>query len=543
MKQGLVGLFGVLAVVGADAAVINEYHFIKGCTNWQSPDSYTEQVKPPASTPDAQTDIIMPAGWTNEVSSAEDYAYLSSIRAIQLPPKAGVVFDVESGERDLECAVYTDSDAYWDSGTIIKTGDGQLNLKAQDRAIYPKYSYHGDYYSDIHVRAGTVVIYPNETRAADRQLRCITIDEGATFALGAGGNSWFTRELSGAGTLAANVATKTTYRISCSQGGGLRTFSGKITGNMGLSITGAMNLTGEDNDFTGQFGPSMTASEKRYLGIAKFGRKGGPGSIGTETYYNAGANGSGAARFMYLGTGGDNPNHRTFVYGMDVTPFTLHGGPNGGWNCTEWDLPNFSGVHGRFALEGEDGSAANSFSVRCVSGPSVAGMTTGIYKRGGGTWTMAAIPEDSSRTADWIGLISVEGGVLEPENVDNVGFASSLGFGLNTCYDWNTNTSKMVEVPYGIRLGGEGDSPRFSRSGPSIPYPCWTVRSPWRRARGISAIRRPTSRSCGRAFRRWRPAARSSIWTARARRRARSRACRMDPEPYLSSRTAPAHGV
>ena len=453
----------------AASAVAAEYNLKPSATDWQSPDSYVETTGT-ENLPPAGSDLIIPENGAMAVATASDFAFLNTMTSVKpLNGSTLTVYVADGSTNTLSCAVYVSHDvSAWEVGTLVKEGDGTLELTSPGNIVGP-YNELSDYHINIDVREGTVVPFKGvSARANFRLFRGISVAKDATFIIPPGGtfSMW---NLDGYGLVTNLSATVCT--ISMTSAGGLRShFYGDIGGAINLSLSGALYLHGTNNCFSGTVVASGYTGNPSYykgiLGVASFGAKTAPGSLGSQGYFTLGNNPASSEYVEYLGEG----ETVSWIFGInstDAAPFTMDGGQNGGLLFTgAWR--NWANPAGDLAIVLCGSNMVNACTMNSSVLEVKANTRDNVIKRGPGKWSFVKTGSNSN-----LGSIGVEDGTLSFDSIDNRYHYSALGTAeaLRGASFSGANSS-APEVPYAFELGGTNGVPVFEYTGETAGYAC-----------------------------------------------------------------------
>lgn len=422
--------------------------------DWTLPDNFEGGVLPAAG-----DTVEVPAETTVRVKASDSASVgvVSQILRIQpVDATSRIVFETASASDVLTvpCMVSASSLNY-KIGEMVKTGSGEVRLtnKSDPYAYTTKItvqegalrlpSMPGNeqarmYYGVIHV-AENAMLFTGTAESESKNLTCF-------------------HGLTGSGLVTNDSPVYS--RFVSYHGAGEMTFAGRIAGNVILSGTGRLMLTGVDSTIAkpvNVYGidPALgTAGDKGVFGVRKFGNKGEPSSIGSFQRIDAGGDslGSGGG-FLYLGEAEETTD-------KDIYPrqglVWIDGGAFGGVDFAGQAFLNVARTH--YVLTGSN-------AVPCrISGTVIENTGTGLdgyqayfTKKGSGAWcfTTHANPI-KSRGRNSSMNFAVEDGFLQFDSLRPGNECCALGMATNNvgCYIANVVDDESHRTDYVFLLGG-----------------------------------------------------------------------------------------
>lgn len=237
------------------------------------------------------------------------------------------------------------------------------------------------------------------------------------------------------------------------------TFDGRLTGSLKLYALNTIYLTATDSTASGALNVATSSdiAEKggiSMLGLARFGNRGGTGSIGNPSTWSLGTSAS-AGGLLYLGNGETTDRHFA-LKAVNDGPFVFDGGASGGLTL----------AGGNISIEAKD-AALNHRIVLCGSNQTACvfadklverldandvRVAYHLLKRGAGTWRLSSASYSATQLP-WSGATSVEEGVLQFESLAEAGVLCSLGSATNLYSAYTGAPDDSKRVTWAMSLG------------------------------------------------------------------------------------------
>ena len=420
-----------------------------GTRDWTLPASYVE-----GSVPSAADDIIdVPENTTVylDLTTAEGLASLALVNTVQRirPLSPTSVLDITVGadqgvqrlERPFNYAYINDDSTHIKWGELVKRGLGELELANGNGSPHVR-----DFKTKITVKEGTLALPQQWPRLC--YVSALTVDAGATLVTafnadnpGSSSNTWTVYYmLQGGGTI-TNRSPSSAYRLEAFSGltSDCGNFSGKITGNITLYNAGYVDFTGTANDTIWDFNLGG-----RRTGVASFGMRGQPSSIGAGNWINVYPAGG---TLGYVGQGGETTD-RYFAIATTNASFTLDAGTTGGvtftgmWKWWRENADKKSPWLRVVYLIGENSNECvfGGDTADFVSEDATATPVTGYFvKRGSGVWRFAEKAGRNHAGGYW-----VENGTLRYDSLEEAGRICALGTSTNRTTASAQDLSKLT---------------------------------------------------------------------------------------------------
>lgn len=469
-----VSFAAVMAALSPFATLTADVHTWVGPEggSWKAPGNFN-----PAEMPAEDDEVTIPAGVTvkiNPVDDPDSWGVIGSLRRLKpLAETSRLQVTVPEGESaTLDCAVNFNGNvaSYWEYGTVVKLGGGELVLASTNRYTCSGNTYNYDYFTGFEVVEGSLRLPQRCVKPNYLEYGRLAVSNGATLFTASSANSGFTTYVRARQMFGEGLITNDCYTVdvggeeaSLANKHYLRPheksysrFAGKIAGNILVSVEGRIDLTGTESTFGGSFCAGYNREyAKRIVGAAKIGNEGEPSSVGCGPSVTLGPNYGGY--LLYLGAG--ETTAKTFImpagtYG-EACYNTIDGGAYGGLVLTgNWN----------YRTSRENWYMANvvltgSNSVPCEMRGTVPeyyritfdGVTRTnaffVTKRGTGTWRFSGERQIG-------GGFAVENGTLEFDSLAEANEACSLGKAtMLTAAGTFGNFADMEKVPYAYTLG------------------------------------------------------------------------------------------
>ena len=338
-----------------------------------------------------------------------------------------LIIDVPAGRcyDMMSMFVYDNSENVSTRGQLVKTGGGDLYLKATYYPDPEKQTKNYAYKSRLDIREGTVHATTNATVGVSHYFGEVSVSNGAAFYTAYGPNMGSAlihtavQGISGEGLITNDSPdTASSSWILRPYGTLGRQFSGVIAPPIRMFAYGKQDLLNTNNTFRG--GVSLFNVSSGGLGVMKIGNSGEPSSIGTAGSIHTRDNGG---SLRYLGPGETSNKAFNFQGSASYTAI-IDGGANGGliltgnWSHREKDTT----ARNLVTLKG-----ANAVPCELRGGMDAAYSKLypfDIVKAGSGTWIMR---HNADRKSE--GAFSVTEGTLKFESIDRMYEVSALGTG------------------------------------------------------------------------------------------------------------------
>lgn len=455
----------VLAVCLASAtAVASDYYLQPGKTDFSKTSSYLVNGAEPAVLPGADDLVYLPDDESFEVSApSASFTALAAAGRI-VPNNNTLVVDVPNGSDTCEMSAafaYSGKAGEYAKGVIKKRGAGTLSLSGgTGGGLGAEYSY----FCDLTVEGGTLRM--PQVSATTRYVGRVAVSNNAAFLLSPEAATTRIAGLFGDGLVTNATATACTLNIRCSWAARDRVdFAGRIGGPLSVMSNGVGSFSGTNSTFSG--GISLTHHvetsaggvpfENYILGVANFGREGGPSAIGTNGIVYSSYRGG---RFRYLGNG--ETTDKKFIVRLeqivnsDAVPFEIDGGAAGGLVLDGGEIDNkYANVPAAIPRILLSGTNASPCVVAVPVKASLASCPFHVKKIGSGRWELLRDVKDSTNT----GAFTIEEGELGYDSLAPVGEPCAFGYATKLYKYVSVLTSAINDShrnPYAFTLGGEG---------------------------------------------------------------------------------------
>ena len=409
--------------------------------------------------PAAGDTVVVPAGTTVRVKASDSASagvVSQIVRICPVDAASRIVFETANASDVLTvpCRVSALSSNYR-IGEMVKTGPGEVRLtnKSDPNAYMTKItvqegalrlpSMPGNeqtrmYYGVIHV-AENAMLFTGTAESENKNLTCF-------------------HGLTGSGLVTNDSPVHS--RLVSYDGAGEMTFAGRIAGNVILSGTGRLMLTGVDSTITRPVNiygidPMLgTAGDKGVVGVRKFGNRGEPSSIGSFLRIDAGGDnlGSGGG-CLYLGETGETTD-------KDIYPrqglVWIDGGAFGGVDFAGQVILNVARTH--YVLTGSNAVPCRiSGKVLESTGTGLDGYQAYFTKKGSGAWRFATHAQPiKGRGRNSSMNFAVEDGSLQFDSLRPGNECCALGMATNNvgCYIAEAADDEAHRTDYVFLLGG-----------------------------------------------------------------------------------------
>ena len=460
--------------------------------SWKEP-SFFE----PAEVPDKDDEVEIPNNVTVKINPSTDpdsWSVITSLKRLRpLGAATRMEITVPGGSSSvLGCAInYAGAEeSNWKYGTLVKLGEGELEITSTNRYTKAGNTYNYDYFTCFDVCEGALRMPRISAKPSYLEYGRIAVSNGATLFASATLDSKVSvymrvRQLFGDG-----LVTNDCYTAGASAlrpfGDNYSVFSGVIAGNMSISTQGRIDLTGENTLIEGTFSAGFNKVQgARGVGVAKIGKIGEASSIGGGMAVSLGPDYGGY--LLYLGANETSDKNFTMAAGTSGGKYynTIDAGAYGGLVLTgnlnyRSNKENSYMVNAMFTGSNAapceyKGNISEYFAIT-VDDDGVKVKYTNTYfvtKSGSGTWRF-------SGTRDMGGGFAVENGVLEFDSLAETNKICALGKAtMLTPAGQFGRYVNLPKVPYAYTLGsgkaGEegimryiGDASVYVKTRPSV---------------------------------------------------------------------------
>lgn len=474
MNKLIIWCASMAAVLSTFAGTFALKDGVSGVFDWTDGANYVGDVAPDVG---AGNEVIVPPNTDvviDKTMASASFSLLNALDRIRPDTGARVIFIVGKDE-ELDVSVPINHNTYSsDRGTVVKQGEGTLRLLALGKWKLNKKN-PTDYQVNFDVQAGQL-FFNLETgleEATQIQYLGMNVEAGATVHLpypGSTSVSFFTGggDITNRATVAPNGYSYYTDIIIRGEGEEPHDFSGRLRGGCGLVVSGHQYLTGKENVIQGSTSIKGYdgSGTKGILGVAALGKAAktdAPTSMpaGNVLMRDAAAGKDHGGKLVYLGTGEITDKNFLTYPPKNAVYNEISGGTNGALVLTgKIQLADTPTVR-PFILSG-DGPAVNILSntIDAVDAGGIPCSHTFI-KRGKGTWRFAA---NQARTT--AGLLAVEDGTIEFEDIAEKGTACSLGTSAAPYpVDASGAPSGLTQVDYAFLLGSHSSTGTFAYVG------------------------------------------------------------------------------
>ncbi len=439
MKKVSVCFAMIAAAIAANAADFTLKTGVSGVFDWTDGTNYDGSQAPTVGNSDA---VCVPDGVevliTNGMHAAS-IALINSLSRIRpMGDDSKVKFFVEEGQTlTIDCAVNWTGEASGCRGEIVKAGGGVLHFTAPADRF--KYGAHCTaFYVAITVNEGELRM--NQTWAiasGDVYYGKVTVAEGATWRPFAALKAIVYGGFWGGGTITNAATGSQHFYVSGGTAAAPCVFSGKLLGHcsIGLNATSYQDLTGTNSTGTGTFdcNGNMFVDGGR-AGVRKFGKKGLPSSIGTQSASGTVIASRNGAWLLSLREKDDPIDECdkpfTIFSGDGQGSLVVDGGAEGGVRFTgQWSEHSTSPGQKRIVLTGsntEECVLSSRFTRKTNSDYPTGGYTFHIRKTGTGVWRMAY-----NSNSTFSGVVAVDNGTLKFDSIAEKGTLCALGSALD----------------------------------------------------------------------------------------------------------------
>lgn len=423
--------------------------------DWTASASYVGDPELPQ---DRSTMIIRVPAITVKVTDAT-VAQIKDVEQI-LPESDKTVIELDLAEDvALNCCVTPVVKGYvgrndGNKATLLKKGSGVLSLASCGKRpdVGTSTTLCNDYAVHINVQEGIVCMPPANGAFVRQQIQRVTLGEHGKLVCGQGLNTLYFYGMFGAGVLTNE--SKSVVTIYARGNGAV--FAGQIGGLFNIDFGGKWTLTGTNSTYSGL---SRLCASDAVLGVASFGKRSGPASLGIGTpanTYDFAFNDDGGT-LRYDGPG--EVSDRGFLsYNESTTDAAIprfDGGAYGGLVLTgPWSQSGTDRIHQNqaFVLCGTNAAP-------CVIRGNVqmsSKRTTGRYahyifaKSGSGSWMFDG-RQDSIQTPFFI-----YGGTLGFTSLCEKDLPCAAGKSTHLIEFSHKNDEDCAEVDFAFQLGKEG---------------------------------------------------------------------------------------
>ena len=465
----------VLAVLAAVDCTAKTFWIKNGTTDWTQASSYLDEDNTSAvSEPPGEGDlVIIPSGNTTVYLDASDTASWTLVNKLsQIAPRgtsSKLVITVSEGEATISIPITlfsttipgvssTYTSTAWQYGTIVKLGNGTLNLTCVGQKKSSNSCY--DYDTSFDIQAGTIFLPQTCTDKQSCYFGRISIDAGATLFTcrhadeNVSSGATYVKSLSGGGSVTnayqAGITTSNSQQYYFGVNGyeTNAVFSGRIDGAIRIIVPGIFNMPSTNNTNTGS--STLNGGEWTVGGIGK--RNGEvTSSMGVGTWlYVREAGGT----LRYSGQG--EAVSRSIGFSPSEKPFVIDAGPVGGLDFTDRWYNYYSSTARPAKMRNLVLTGSNT--VPCTVNVEMetdtlfqqgTNFTCYMIKEGTGTWRF----KDSATHINNNGFC-VKEGTLQFDSIDEAGVVCALGTATNLTDGYIGDYDPDRAKDYAFKLGG-----------------------------------------------------------------------------------------
>ena len=465
----------VLAVLAAVDCTAKTFWIKNGTTDWTQAANYLDEDNASAvSEPPGEGDlVIIPSGNTTVYLDASDTASWTLVNKLsQIAPRgtsSKLVITVSEGEATISIPITlfsttipgvssTYTSTAWQYGTIVKLGNGTLNLTCVGQKKSSNSCY--DYDTSFDIQSGTVILpqtcldkqscyFGRIAIAAGATLfTCRHVDENVSNA------ATYVKSLSGGGSITnayqGGITTSNSqqYYFGINGNETNAVFSGRIDGAIRIIVPGTFNASSTNNTNTGS--STLNGGEWTVGGIGK--RNGEvTSSMGVGTWlYVREAGGT----LRYSGQG--EAVSRSIGFSPSEKPFVIDAGPVGGLDFTDRWYNYYSSTARPAKMRNLVLTGSNT--VPCTVNVEMetdtlfqqgTNFTCYMIKEGTGTWRF----KDSATHVNDNGFC-VKEGTLQFDSIDEAGVVCALGTATNLTDGYIGDYDPDRAKDYAFKLGG-----------------------------------------------------------------------------------------
>ena len=473
--RNLAFALAVLAVTAAPAATF----WIKdGTTDWTKASSYRDENNSADVTdpPGAGDLVVIPAGTTTVYLDASDTASWALVNSLaQIAPRgtsSKIVVTVSEGEATISTpislfsttipGVSTYTSTAWQYGTIVKLGNGTLNLASVGNKKSSNSCY--DYFTALDVQAGTVFLPQGCTEKLSCYFGRVSVAAGATLFTcrhtqeTTSSAATYMKSLSGGGSVTnaceegLSTSTDKQYYLGINGSETNAVFSGRIGGAIRLIVLGMFNTPGTNNTNTGS--STLRGGDWTVGGIGK--RNGEvTSSMGIGTWLYVREEGG---TLRYAGSG--ESVSRSLGFSPVNKPFVIDAGPVGGLDFTDRWFNYYSTTTRPAKMRNLVLTGSNT--VPCTVNVEMetatllqqgTNFTCYMTKEGAGTWRFKDSATHINNNGFW-----VKEGTLQFDSIDEAGEVCALGTATNLTDGYIGDYDPDRAVDYAFKLGGTAKS-------------------------------------------------------------------------------------